>query len=827
MVLISAFKKVFVLAVCLLIFESVAAAQNVRRVVILKVDGLPGYYTDRYVKQRDPMTGRSRLPWFDEVFYKNGTRLENFYVRGLSLSGPSWSILDTGQHLQLKGNVEYDRFSLRAYDYLNFLPFQIKYSLAKRVDMPAVEVLDQLGIPLVSDAFAFDKKYTSFQLLQRDNHLPAIGGGFLNLFPKNPNDFIDEWTAGFPFMEMTANQNERDITGKLDKNPEIDYFDFYLNSFDHVSHLNNSDKSRFEKLRELDRAIGRIWTAIKKSSRAAETALILVSDHGFNAEENTYSQGFNIVKLLTSADGGGHHVITKRRLMLDYSVKGLNPLVPLITTTSKESFYLQKQSTDYPTVLVDFDGNERSSIHLRNSDLNLLQILWQQLQTGKISNQTEKAAIELFFEIIERNRPRWQKESVEMSEEMDALHHWIEKQEVTVAQFPKKYTPEEKKQEIDKGHRRTTVQLALAKADERDYREYLRVVSNLLQLKRESFDAKKLKIEDYIGKGVMGERNSIYQLQNYVIGLSDEKLTLDADGKINIEKSFRHLNYPQMLREQTVSNNIQPKVGNRPIDYVVSRIESAQLMKQLPPDCQSAEKAIWLYGGEDRQALILTRGESGKTEIRYLPIAHLREQTDGVFSFEVKKWDAGFPLKIYEDANLRILTSDKSAWLDSWHTESEWMEATHLTQYSNGVIGLTEQFIKHPLERFFEQKTDEELIGRFRQRQRDLTETDLMMSANDHWNFDVRGFNAGGNHGSFFRVSTNSALMFAGGAQTGIPRGLTIEKPYDSLSFAPTLMRLMGKIDDAGNPITEMYNLGFRKFPGEIIKEITQSTQAK
>ena len=101
----------------------VAFSQGVKRVVVIKVDGLPGYYVDRYVKQRDPNTGRSALPWFEEVFYKNGARLSNFYTRGMSLSGPSWGQLDTGQHLQIKGNVEYDRYTLHAYDYLNFFPY--------------------------------------------------------------------------------------------------------------------------------------------------------------------------------------------------------------------------------------------------------------------------------------------------------------------------------------------------------------------------------------------------------------------------------------------------------------------------------------------------------------------------------------------------------------------------------------------------------------------------------------------------------------------------------------------------------------------------------
>ncbi|HEV7842612.1 MAG TPA: hypothetical protein VGO69_02895, partial [Pyrinomonadaceae bacterium] len=60
-------------------------------------------------------------------------------------------MLDTGQHLQIKGNVEYDRLTLHSYDYLNFLPFYLQYTAERRADMPGTEILDELGIPLVVD----------------------------------------------------------------------------------------------------------------------------------------------------------------------------------------------------------------------------------------------------------------------------------------------------------------------------------------------------------------------------------------------------------------------------------------------------------------------------------------------------------------------------------------------------------------------------------------------------------------------------------------------------------------------------------------------------
>lgn len=806
------------------IFPSELQAQQVKRIVVVKVDGLPGEYVDRFVKERDAQTGKSKLPWFEEIFYKNGTRLSNFYVRGMSLSGPSWSLLDTGQHLQVKGNVEYDRLTLRSYDYLNFIPFYVNYGLKKRVDMPGVEVMDQLNVPLLSDAFDYEKRYTSYQLYQRGNQWEVMASGFINLFPRTVDELIDEWTIGFDFRDATVNQNERDITGKLVKRPEIDYYDYYTTSFDHVSHHVNDTKSRLIALQHLDKTLGRIWTAIQTSSRADETALFIISDHGFNSHEQIYSQGFNIVKLLASANGGGHHVITKRRLMLDYSLKGLYPFVPLITTNSKDSYYLKGQSADYPTALVDFDGNERSSIHLRDNDINILHILLEELQQSKLLNTRRNALEDAFFETIDKRRAVWQKTVNQLNEELDALQRWVDSQQPVIKAQPKKFTPEQIVKGEDKAALRIFAQADIAKNDVIRYREYTRIMSNLLSLKRETFNAKKIKTEDYISRGTMGEQNSIYELQNYIVGLSSQGLSFKPDGEFDFEKSFKRVNYFDLLQSQTVRNNVQQGITNRPIDFVATRVPLNSIASSLTSDLQPADDPVWLYGGADKQALILTREDKTGLSFRYLPIANLTQTPNGKTTFEIKTWGAGFPLKYWEDEKLSVATS-KEEWLNNWHTELEWLHATHKTHYSNALIGLNEQLDRHPLKGFDDTQNlteDEKLIRRFRTFQRQLTETDLLILANDHWNFDVRGFNPGGNHGSFFRISTNSTLMMAGGAKTGIPRALTVEEPYDSLSFVPTVLKLMGKLKDDRSPVPVLYQNGFRKFPGRVIKEVIQ-----
>ncbi|HEY6659757.1 MAG TPA: hypothetical protein VI031_01400, partial [Pyrinomonadaceae bacterium] len=77
-----------------------------------------------------------------------------------------------------------------------------------------------------------------------------------------------------------------------------------------------------------------------------------------------------------------------------------------------------------------------------------------------------------------------------------------------------------------------------------------------------------------------------------------------------------------------------------------------------------------------------------------------------------------------------------------------------------------------------------------------------------------------GNHGSFFRISTHSVFMVAGGERTNIPRALDIDAPYDSLSFLPTLLALTGNLRDDSKPVPELWEKGFRTFPGHVVKEL-------
>lgn len=805
-------------------FVPAVVRAQAKRVVILKVDGLPGDLVDEYVKQRDPQTGKSVLPWFDYVFYQRGTRFANFYTRGMSLSGPSWSLLDTGQHLQIKGNVEYDRVTLHAYDYLNFLPYYVNYARSKRVDMPGAEVMDEIGQPLLVDAFGYENRYLSFQLYQRGNRWSTLQRGMQDRFFQPPKDLLDEWTIGLNTRDIFLVRTERELIEKLN-DPKVEYLDYYSTDFDHTAHHNRDRASQLVALQDLDGVVGRVWTAIEHSPLAGETALFIVSDHGFNSDPKIYSQGFNLVKLLGSREGGGHHVITKRRLMMDYALKSMYPLVPLITTTTPDSYYLKGQSNEYPTALLDFDGNERASFHLRDSDLNEMQILLQQMRTPGVDARSKAAATGEFFRLIESKRQTWTAVADDLEPQLDALERWIGTQQTIVDGQPKKWTPADRDAGRDQEARRVFARMDSAISDLKSYREYLAFLRRVLALNRASLDPATVKIPEIVPPKFMGDRNSIFDLQNYIAGPSPSGLAVRDDGTIDADRSFVHVDYLDLLLRQAVRNNVQAGISNRPIDFVVTRIPREEILSTLPASLRTDDDVIWVYGGKDRQALILSRySSSGQLSLRYVPIADLRQDGAGQITFRTVEWDAGFPLHLFEDPDLKVPAGGRAQWLDQWHSDVDWLRAIHKTHYSNGLIGLHEQMIRHPLASLDPDQTgltkDERLLRRFRSWQREQTETDLLILANDHWNFDVRGFNPGGNHGSFFRISTNSTLMVAGGSQTGVPRGLTVTEPYDSLTFVPTVLGIMGRLQGGRVPVPALQTLGFKGFPGRIATEV-------
>jgi hypothetical protein len=722
----------FLAALCLAAPLDAAA----KRVVVIKVDGLPEDLLKRNLDQ---------LPTIRRVFVEQGGWVRNFYVRGISLSAPSWSMLDSGQHMVIRGNAEFDRYMPRVYDYLNFFPFYVGYARAQRADMPAVEVLDQAGIPLLSDLFPQDQRYQSMQLYQRGVHWETLSDSLRSKVEQPVKNLIDEWQTGFDMSEGIERQEERELIGAL-ANPQILYLDYYTGDVDHVMHLTNNPLSQLNALKRLDATVGRVSAAIQASPLSAQTLMVLVSDHGMNSTPGAYSQGYNLVRFFNSAAGGGHHVLSNRHPLSEYKLRGLDPFVSAVVTPSEESFYLSDQK-DWPTAMLDLDGNERASIQLRNSDWNEIQILLREMENAR----DRRALAARIVDVVDRNRADWSRTTGELREELAALHRAIDSQKtLTESKSAKRKTLDERREA-----RRAIATLDTWRKDETGFTEYLRTLERLLALK--SADLEKQHPAVTLPKGVFGDSNSISQLENYAVGWGN-------DG------NFRRMNYFQALSEIRVRNVVQAGLGAKPVDFIAAR----------------AKDGIYLYGDEQHSALILSRMQDGELWLRYMPVCGA--------DFAPADWGPGYPLHLLEDPDLNV-NGDRRAWLDEWHSEREWLDAAHRARYSNAIIGLEEYFAHWQPESVpdvfkIADSRDWPVLQRFAARLRRVVEPDILLLANDHWNFNVRGFNPGGNHGSFFRISTHSVFMAAG---AGVPAGVSVESPYDSLSFVPTVLALMGK----------------------------------
>lgn len=743
-----------------------------RRLVILKIDGLNADLLYRTMRERNPETGKSRLPWFAHIFDENGAVFENFYTRGISLSAPSWSMLDTGRHGIIRGNAEYDRYTGEVYDYLNFFPFYLGYARNREVDMPGVEVLDRAGIPLLIDNFPYQQVFQGFQLFQRGVRWTTLSHVLERRFSSRVL-FSSVESANTPSLdELLSQQTEQELNQHLAQ-PAVLYLDLFSGLVDHEGHATNQPAALVDVLQRLDALAGRLLTAIQKSPLAAQTIFVAVSDHGMNNVPGIFSQGFSLPDLFNTPAGGAHHVVTDRHLLEEFKLRGLDPLVHRVITPSTASFYLAGESSRYPTAWLDFDGNERAAVHLRNSDINKIHILLLELAKPNLPPALGDAAATCIRETIDRHRSAWSGTVSELSQELTALERAIVQRKKTIGHPPDHWSAEQRARGQDRASRRLSDELQAWQHEHAAYTTYLAHLRTLLAW--EPAHPAQFKISDLIPEMSLGDNNSVAQLRHYIAGPAADGLKLDANGRLDEPRSFRYIDYFSLLAAQRVRNNPQSGISPRPIDFAAMRL----------PDI-GAQHAYWLYSDEQNQLLITTAADA---RLRLTPVEKLTEDDAGQIVFTAQSWHAGLPMHLLEDPELTVPPDgDRAAWLSGPHTEHEWLQAIHRCKYSNGIIGIVED-LSPVVDNVPGPPGLDPLLLRYERRRRELVQADFQVFASDHWNFNVRDFNPGGNHGAFFRISTHSVWMLAG---AGIPNQ-HIEQPYDTLNFASTLLTLLGK----------------------------------
>ncbi len=424
--------------------------------------------------------------------------------------------------------------------------------------------------------------------------------------------------------------------------------------------------------------------------------------------------------------------------------------------------------------------------------MNEIHILLLQLHRMDLQPDIRQAAAATLLAVVDRHRAAWARTVLEITEEMQALEARIAERKSLLKDLPR-----EKHADYQPGDDKTRYRMADELQEwEREHEAYLAYVDHLQALLALQPDSQKLmqeKISLLVLEMSLGDNNTLHQLEHYIVGPSPGGLVLGPGGRLDEERSFQYVDNFAMLTAQRVRNNPQPALSSRPIDFVAAR---------LPDNPYAADSALpqhgyFLFGDSDRQLLILA-DSAGRIMVK--PVKCLEQDAAGKVTWTDQPWRPGLPLQLFEDPQLRIPPKEsRSAWLSEWHTEADWMNAIHLTRYSNGVIGITE-LLSPVADNVPGPPGASPVILSFERRRRELVQADFHIFASDHWNFNVRFPNPGGNHGSFLRTSTHSVWMLAG---AGVPVE-KIAEPYDSLNFPSTILDLVGSRAPMPEKIVEL-----------------------
>ena len=363
------------------------------------------------------------------------------------------------------------------------------------------------------------------------------------------------------------------------------------------------------------------------------------------------------MKLLGSREGGGHHVITKRRLLLDYSIKGINPFVPPIIDDYFADLLSERvRALTIRRCLLDFDGNERAGLHLRNSDLNVLHILLQQLQRKDLSPEMRRAASErLLCGDCARIESLASRNSIRLITNWRRCVAPIEKPNARAASHSRRNS----RSKIERWAATTMRAASVCRSRngprwKRSTRAYVAMMRRLLSLHPETFQPMKLKIEELIPQNAMGRRNTIHNLQNYVVGLGRDGLVLKSDGSLDVERSFVRINYFDLLKQQTVRNNVQAGISNQPVDFR-GHAHSARIARLI--SCRTICNRMAMRSGftaDPIGRLIVSRGEdtgqlqlalsarrqpdAGSSRERFVSSALIGEPTCRCASLKMRGW---------------------------------------------------------------------------------------------------------------------------------------------------------------------------------------------
>jgi len=804
------------------------------RLIQIKIDGLSPLLLDALMDPDDPQklarlpdpegfrravelyrleTGqRDLLPNLRRYFYEQGVRAGEMYSATMTLSAVAWGVIETGQPSVVKRHMIFNRNNSYVRGHLDGFRDTMEVVGRRSRKTSALWELDQAGVSLFSDAINPLRRYEMPQIFYR---LP-------------PRDYLVGWANAYATAGESLSHPWRVVRGHLKRRVEgMDYPDFseefhadhvaekilepdingeerfdYITVFftlDHQMHVDPNPENLVHRMVRLDRRLGRIFNGVERSRRRDSTLIALISDHGSEYLPGAVNLAFPITRAFRTRYFGGHTVTT---VMAEDAGRALSNPIPGIdfprTYESPFSPYGQEARGEggYVTAFIDNFGNARAELHLRNNDLNRLHLLLLARKRGLEAAPRARWAERLRATLADTCR--WLKPELENYRAYhDGGRAWIPSLEKRADFFWRDVAARLK----EEGERDAVQLAALERLGElcgaEDAEAWLA--------------ARRPSVADLIPKRYFGPRNSIYQLSHYTIGLDDNldwaETTVDARGRP------APMDYIQLLSNYRAPN---PPLSHEPnpTDLIVTSLPvepvAAALVERgwLEPG-QALRHVLWVVSTAKNnrrkggQALLLEAGDGG---LRYLPVDGLEQMAEGSLRFAPhNELD---PLGLFYDPNFHSPTGEPAfLWLEQFRSPEEWLAATRDTAYSIAPRVFADVAAVHA-GRFIENPEFQRTLTGFaneeakQQYLRGLAwkyaaqEPDLLLWSSYLWNYSSKSHTSGGSHGGLTPQVMRTTFLLWGGRDFHLPAGAVLEEPSTTLDIAPTLVRLLGMLDE-------------------------------
>ncbi|HOW87606.1 MAG TPA: alkaline phosphatase family protein [Candidatus Omnitrophota bacterium] len=231
--------------------------------------------------------------------------------------------------------------------------------------------------------------------------------------------------------------------------------------------------------------------------------------------------------------------------------------------------------------------------------------------------------------------------------------------------------------------------------------------------------------------------NTFYELTHYGLGPNRKPVDLVSE-LLNINLESR--------------NKFPGTIDPHPIDLLFVKL---------------AEDLVYVARRGGIEALIEIGREGEHLRYRYRPIRNFSQDQTGQCTFE--ETSSADPFGYLTDPKFRA--EDRAAFLQEFHDDREWLEATYETAYPDAVTAVARALSWKP-----------ELSHLARSQ-----DPDLWISAASGWNFRIEDIN-GADHGAILKDALRSTLMLSGPhIRTG-----TESAPHRLIDLTPTLMQLVG-----------------------------------